>query len=91
MKSPGRRTEQALPNLTHALLAVGHQESCSPPFSFSSHSFVNWRWMSTLAIKKCTYRTFPGGPVPSKGGDVCSIPGRGTKIPQATGQPASLN
>ena len=47
--------------------------------------------MSTLAIKKCTYRTFPGGPVPSKGGDVCSIPGRGTKIPQATGQPASLN
>ena len=40
MKHPGHGTEQALPNLTLALLALGHQESGSPPFSFSSHSFV---------------------------------------------------
>ena len=35
-------------------------------------------------------RDFPGGPVvknlPSNAGDVDSIPGRGTKIPLATGQ-----
>ena len=35
-------------------------------------------------------RDFPGGPVvknpPSNAGDVGSIPGRGTKIPHATGQ-----
>ena len=51
--------------------------------------------MSTSAIKKCTYGTFPGGPLvenpPSNAGDVGLIPGRGTKIPHATGQPASLN
>ena len=51
--------------------------------------------MSTLAIKKSTYGMFPGGPVvenlPSNARDVRSIPGRGTKIPQAMGQPASLN
>ena len=36
------------------------------------------------------YRDFPGGPVvnspPYNAGDVGSIPGRGTKIPHATGQ-----
>ena len=35
-------------------------------------------------------KDFPGGPVvknpPSNAGDVGSIPGRGTKIPRATGQ-----
>ena len=35
-------------------------------------------------------RDVPGGPVvknlPSNAGDVCSIPGRGTKIPRAAGQ-----
>ena len=35
-------------------------------------------------------RDFPGGPVaknpPSNAGDTGSIPGRGTKIPHATGQ-----
>ena len=35
-------------------------------------------------------RDFPGGPVvknpPSKAGDAGSIPGRGTKVPEAAGQ-----
>ena len=42
-----------------------------------------------LVIK---WRDFPGGPVvknlPSNTGDVGSIPGWGTKIPHATGQPS---
>ena len=40
--------------------------------------------------KKPQYRDFPSGPVvknpPSNAGDARSIPGRGTKIPHATGQ-----
>ena len=41
--------------------------------------------------KKCTlWGDFPGGPEvknpPSSAGDMGSIPGRGTKIPHATGQ-----
>ena len=41
---------------------------------------------------KSFFRDFPGGPVvknpPSSAGDAGSIPGRGTKIPHATGQPS---
>ena len=40
--------------------------------------------------KEANMRDFPGGPVdknpPSNAGDTGSIPGRGTKIPHATGQ-----
>ena len=43
-----------------------------------------------LYLLKRVVRDFPGGPVvknpPSSSGDVGLIPGRGTKIPHATGQ-----
>ena len=46
--------------------------------------------MSEGGQKVQTSRDFPGGPVvknpPSNAGDAGSIPGRGTKIPRATGQ-----
>ena len=45
-------------------------------------------------LNLCPSRDFPGGPVvknlPSSAGDVGSIPGRGTKIPHATGQLSPL-
>ena len=44
-------------------------------------------------ISRMECRDFPGGPVagslPSNAGDTGSIPGRGTKIPHATGQLSS--
>ena len=51
---------------------------------------ISWAFQQTsTSIKEL--REFPGGPVvknpPSNAGDAASIPGRGTKIPHATGQP----
>ena len=47
---------------------------------------ISSKWWS----KKCRSGDLPGGPVvknpPSNAGDAGSIPGRGTKIPHATGQ-----
>ena len=50
--------------------------------------------MLSVQLHKCiikiTFRGFPGGPVvknpPSNAGDAGLIPGRGTKIPHASGQ-----
>ena len=48
------------------------------------------RGCPTHTPQNCRGQDFPGGPVvknpPCNGGDVGSIPGQGTKIPQATGQ-----
>ena len=51
------------------------------------HKAHVFTYKNTLKIKT---RDFPGGPVvknlPSKAGDMGSIPSRGTKIPHAVGQ-----
>ena len=50
---------------------------------------LKWRWIH-FAVNINPFWDFPGGPVvknlPSNAGDVGLIPGRGIKIPHATGQ-----
>ena len=56
------------------------------PFSFA----VTLKLLTKILCKEKNYKDFPGGSVvknpPSNAGDAGSIPGRGTKIPHATGQ-----
>ena len=57
----------------------------SPSSYWPLHIFISW----SIPVKGSPEWDFPGGPVvknpPSKAGDVGSIPGRGTKIPHASG------
>ena len=49
----------------------------------------NWKATSKREFNKMRQWDFPGGPVvknpPSNAGDMSSIPGQGTKIPQTSG------
>ena len=54
-----------------------------------------WKGLTELEYNTKITGDFPGGPVvknpPCNAGDMGSIPGGGTRIPHAMGQPASHN